>query len=186
MTTELTTPQPATDQDSPAITPSLLGEQMSAAPTYEAFKLPDGVSLDDKALSEATQLFQQARLDQAMAQKFVDLAMGREQAAAHRGVQAFADLQSEWTGKIKADPEIGGNKLAASLSAAARAIDRLGVLGLREALNMTGAGNHPAVVKAFVRLGQMLAEDRFQPGRDAAPPAPRSPADVIYDGMPRR
>src|SRR5438874_351476 len=68
---------------------------------------------------------------------------------------------------------------------AARAIDRLDVPGLREALSFTGAGNHPAVVKAFVRLGQMIQEDRFRPGRDLAPATPRSPAEVIYDGGPK-
>ncbi len=172
--------------DAPATQPtsSLLGAQ-PAPPNYEAFKLPDGVTLDDDAMGKATALFQQARLDQAMAQKFVDLAMGREQAASQRNMQAFTDLQNKWTGEIKADPEIGGDRLAAGLAAAAHAIDRLGVPGLREALTVTGAGNHPAVVKAFVRLGQMLSEDRFQPGRDAAPAAPRSPADVIYGGGPR-
>ncbi|HYD04116.1 MAG TPA: hypothetical protein VEC60_00235, partial [Reyranella sp.] len=60
----------------------------------------------------------------------------------------------------------------------------LAVPGLREALSFTGAGNHPAVVKAFVRLGEMISEDRFQPSRPV-PPVPRSPADVIYDGGPK-
>jgi hypothetical protein len=41
-------------------------------------------------------------------------------------------------------------------------------------------------VKAFVRLGQMVSEDRFVPGRNAAPPAPRSPAETIYDGNPKQ
>ena len=183
MTTDTTTDQTA---DTPATraAASLLGAQ-PAQPAYEAFKLPDGVTLDDNAMGEATALVQHARLDQATAQKFVDLAMGREQAAQQRNLQAFTDLQNKWTGEIKADPEIGGDKLAAGLAAAAHAIDRLGVPGLREALTVTGAGNHPAVVKAFVRLGQMLSEDRFQPGRGAAPAAPRSPADVIYGGGPR-
>jgi hypothetical protein len=164
---------------------SLLGREPAAAP-YEAFRLPEGASLDEAAMQQVTELFQQARLDQATAQRFVDLAMGREQAALQRGVQAFSDLQTKWTGEIKADPDIGGDRLTASLASAARAIDRLGVPGLREALNVTGAGNHPDVVRAFVRLGQMLAEDRFQPGRDAAPAPQRSPADIIYDGLPRQ
>ena len=94
--------------------------------------------------------------------------MARETAAAHRSVQAFVDLQNQWVSEIKADPDIGGDRLKASLASAARAIDRLNVPGLREALNFTGAGNHPAVVKAFVRLGQMISEDRFRPGRARA------------------
>lgn len=195
MTTDNRLPPPTPGENAPAapaagpvsVASTLLGDQAPPQPmAYEAFKLPDGSSVDERAMAEAMELFQHARLDQAMAQRFVDLAMGREQAAHRRGVQAFQDLQNKWAGEIKADPDIGGDRLAASLSSAARAIDRLGVPGLREALSMTGAGNHPAVVRAFVRLGQMLSEDRFQPGRDAAPAAPRSPAEIIYDGNPRR
>ncbi|SKA37770.1 hypothetical protein SAMN02745126_05953 [Enhydrobacter aerosaccus] len=153
---------------------------------YEAFNLPEGVSVDADSLSTATELFRASALNQEQAQKFIDLAVSREQAAVQKGVQAFVDLQNKWVSEIKADPDIGGDKLTASLASAARAIDRLGVPGLREALNLTGAGNHPAVVKAFVRLGQMVSEDRFAPGNSAAPTVPRSPAEVIYGASPRR
>ena len=157
----------------------------TARPGYGEFKLPEGVTADPDSLKPATELFAETGLSQEQAQKFIDLAMARECAAAHRGVQAFVDLQNQWVSEIKADPDIGGDRLKASLSSAARAIDRLNVPGLREALNFTGAGNHPAVVKAFVRLGQMISEDRFRPGQLAQPQVPRSPAEVIYDGNPR-
>ena len=142
------------------------------APGYGDFKLPEGVTVDPESLKPATELFAETGLSQEQAQKFIDLAMARESAAAHRGVQAFVDLQNQWVSEIKADPDIGGDRLKASLASAGRAIDRLNVPGLREALNFTGAGNHPAVVKAFVRLGQMISEDRFRPG--GAPPGRRS------------
>jgi hypothetical protein len=156
------------------------------AVTYGDFKLPEGAIVDGETLDRARSLFSEARLPQEQAQKFIDLAVSREQAAARKGVQAFVDLQNKWVSEIKADPEIGGDRLTASMASAARAIDRLGVPGLKEALNLTGAGNHPAIVKAFVRLGQMVSEDRFAPGRYAAPPAPRSLAETIYDGNPKQ
>ncbi len=156
------------------------------APAYGAFKLPDGSTVDAESMTQATELFKEAGLPQEQAQKFIDLALSREQAAATRGVQAFVDLQTKWVSEIKADPEIGGAKFEASMASAGRAIDRLGVPGLREALNLTGAGNNPAIVKAFVRLGQMVSEDRFVPGRNAAPAVPRSAAEVIYDGNPKQ
>jgi hypothetical protein len=161
----------------------------TAAPqpvTYEDFKLPEGATVDGETLDRARSLFSEARLPQEQAQKFIDLAVSREQAAARKGVQAFVDLQNKWVSEIKADPEIGGDRLTASMASAARAIDRLGVPGLKEALNLTGAGNNPAIVKAFVRLGQIVSEDRFMPGRNAAPPVPRSPAETIYDGNPKQ
>lgn len=170
----------------PAPTPEATPEPAAERAAYADFKLPEGVTLDAEAMTSATDLFKDARLPQEQAQKFIDLAVSREQAAAAKGVQAFVDLQNKWVSEIKADPEIGGTRLEASMAQAARAIDRLGVPGLKEALNLTGAGNNPAIVKAFVRLGQMVSEDRFAPGRDAAPPAARSPAETIYDGNPRQ
>ncbi len=151
-----------------------------ARPSYTDFKLPDGVTVDPEQLKTASELFADSGLSQQQAQKFIDLAASREQAAATKGVQAFVELQNKWVSEIKADPDIGGDKLQASLASAARAIDRLGVPGLKEALDLPGAGNNPAVVKAFVRLGQMVSEDRFAPGNGAPPAAPKSPAEAIY------
>jgi hypothetical protein len=180
-------PTPATSEESlltaEAAEPAAPEPQ---APAYGEFKLPDGSAIDPAALEQARALFAEAKLPHEQAQKFIDLAVSREQAAATRSVQAFVDLQTKWVSEIKADPEIGGNRFTASMAAAGRAIDRLGVPGLKEALNLTGAGNNPAIVKAFVRLGQMVSEDRFMPGLAAAPAAPRSPAETIYDGNPKQ
>ena len=175
----------AADSGEPAPGEPSLGESGSEAgseplPAYEAFTLPDGMALDPAALEAAQALFGEARLSQAQAQKFVDFALGRELAAQHRSLQAFQDLQERWVEEVKADPAIGGTKLNGALAHAARAIDRLGGSDLRQALDLTGAGNHPAVVRAFVALGRLLAEDRFAPGGGARPSPPRTPAETIY------
>jgi hypothetical protein len=162
-----------------------LGITDPSRPTYTGFKLPDGVALDEAAMKTASDLFADSGLSQEQAQKFIDLAVSREQAAARKGVQAFVDLQTKWVSEIKADPDIGGDKFDATLASAARAIDRLAIPGLREALDLTGAGNNPAVVKAFARVGQMVSEDRFRPGNGAPPDAAKSPAEVIYGGNPK-
>ncbi|MBV8191106.1 MAG: hypothetical protein JO339_27960, partial [Alphaproteobacteria bacterium] len=119
-------------------------------PTYDLskFTLPEGVTIDQDAMKAAADLMRGMKLPQDEAQKLITFAAEREKATAQKGVEAFRELQNKWTGEVKADPEIGGTRLEASLAHAARAIDRLGVPGLREALHLTGAGNHPAVVKA--------------------------------------
>ena len=183
LTSDLAASQPNHHAPPETTTPEAPAPEATA---YGEFKLPDGATLDDASLEQATTLFKEAGLPQDQAQKFIDLALSREQAAATRGVQAFVDLQTKWVSEIKADPEIGGTRFEASMASAGRAIDRLGVPGLKEALNLTGAGNNPAIVKAFVRLGQMVSEDRFMPGRNAAPAASRSPAETIYDGNPKQ
>src|SRR5260370_460126 len=165
-----------TTATSSATTTSATAKAASDAPPARRAGLPR--ARPRRAPAQA--LVKEARLRQAQAQKFSDLAVSREQAAAPTGVQAFVELQNKWVSEVKADPDIGGDKLVASLATAARAIDRLGVPGLKEALDLTGAGNHPAVVKAFVRLGQMVSEDRFAPGNHAPPSAPATPAEATY------
>lgn len=158
-----------------------------APPIYSDFTLPEGMSLEPEALQQALTLFADARLSQEQAQKFVDLALGRELAAAQKHTQAFQELQERWVGEVKADPAIGGKRLPANLALAARAVDRLGGAPLREALDLTGAGNHPALVKAFVAIGRLLSEDRFMPSDPMRPGNPppagsRTAAETIYGG----
>src|SRR5471030_271863 len=147
------TPQPDPAPETPA----------PAAPAYGEFKLPDGATFDGPSLEQATTLFKEAGLPQEQAQKFIDLALSREQAAATRGVQAFVDLQTKWVSEIKADPEIGGTKFEASMASASRAIDRLGVPGLKEALNL--AVGQYVITGGFlhVNIGRApIASDTFE------------------------
>lgn len=168
-------PAPAAPEPQPAVPEAIV---------YEPFALPEGMSVEPEALEQAHALFAESRLPQKQAQRFIDLALAREKAAAERGVKAFHDLQAKWVAEIKADPEIGGERLGAAVASASRVLERLAIPGLREALNMTGAGNHPAIVKAFVRIGRLLAEDRFGPGGNGTGHQHRSPAEVIYGSRP--
>jgi hypothetical protein len=134
---------------------------------YTDFTLPEGMTIDAPAMEAASALFKESGLSQEQAQKFIDLATSRELAAATKGVQAYADLQNKWVSEIKADPEIGGSKLDATVASCKLVIDRLAIPGLKDAMNLTGAGNNPAIVKAFARLGKMMSEDKFASGNSA-------------------
>lgn len=163
-----------------------LGVADPSRPTYADFKLPEGAKVDEAQMKVFTDLAADANLPQEQAQKFIDLALARERAIVEGGTKAFVDIQTKWVSEIKADPEIGGDKLTASLAHAARAIDRLGGDPLKNALDLTGAGNNPAVAKAFVRMGQLLAEDRFRPGKNPPPGPSRTPAQIIYGDAPKQ
>lgn len=176
--------QVALYKDMKATDAKALGIDDPSIPTYTDFKMPEGVTVDPKVMGEATELFKEARLPQEAAQKFVDFHASQLKAAAEAQARAFVDLQTRWHGEVMADPEIGGSKWQDSASAANRLMDRLNIPGLKDALNLTGAGNHPAVVKAFVRLGQMVSEDKVLTGAPGPTPS-LSLADRIY-GPPRR
>jgi hypothetical protein len=97
----------------------------------------------------------------------------------------WRDTQKAWQAEVKADKEIGGANLQKNLSSVAKLIDSLGAKeaqDFRQALNFTGAGNNPAVIKALVKLAQAQTEPGLISG--SPPPAPqKTAAQKLYPEM---
>ena len=165
----------------------------AAAPeAYADFKLPDGVTVDPKAGDEFKTLAKEIGLSQDAAQKLVDFQGGKLKELVEAPQRAWADVTKQWTDAIKADPEIGGAKFDESRATAARVFDHTipgnpivrneaEAAALRSALDVTGAGNNPAVVRMFARLGALInAEPNgLVLGRPMGT-APKSAAEVLY------
>lgn len=132
---------------------------------YEAFKAPEGYEYDAKGLEEASTLFKELGLSQEQGQKVMDVyaAKSLESAkdAGERGQKAYAEMRAGWQAEVKADPEIGKN-LPAVKATIGRALDCLGDPKLandfKAVMDLTGAGDHPAFVKAFYKLAQSVVE----------------------------
>lgn len=145
---------------------------------YAEFKVPDGYELDDSVNVEATKMFKEMNLSQESAQKLVDFYVAKSTEAAKAPMEMYANLQKEWQDQVKADPEIGG-KLAEVRQVIGQALDGLGSPELtkqfREAMDLTGAGNHPAFVKAFYKLAQAAVETRTHVSGGQSPEGQRAP-----------
>ena len=59
---------------------------------------------------------------------------------------------AHWANAAHSDPELGGRALAA----ARQAVERFGGARLKQALEETGLGNHPEVIRAFYRIGRAM------------------------------
>lgn len=94
-----------------------------------------------------------------------------------RQADAWQAQTEEWAATVKADKEIGGDKLTANLGVAQRALDTFGTPELKEYLNGTGLGNHPELVKAFIKVGKAMSEDGMVTGKEGGQ---RSAAEVLY------
>lgn len=140
-------------------------ETAPAAPESYEFKMPDGVELDKAAADEFTAIAKELKLDQANAQKVADIGAKMAQ----RQMEAHAQLVESWVEQVKADKELGGDRLNENLGIARKAIDSLGTPELKELLNSTGLGNHPAVVKFALQVGKAISEDRFVAGSPKGP-----------------
>ena len=135
-------------------------EGSSEAPdTYADFVLPEGMVLDEAALTEATPMFKELGLNQEQAQKVIDLYAKQVQAGSQKQNDDFNQLMNDWREQSKNDGEIGGDKFDENVKLAKSAIGKYGTLELKQLLEDHGVGNHPEVIRFMVRVGQTLKED---------------------------
>lgn len=144
--------------------------------TYE-LKGPEGMELDTEAVSEFSGIAKELGLDQAGAQKVADVAVKMAQRQAEQHVR----LVEGWAEQVKADKEIGGDKLEENLAVARKARDAFGSDELKQLLDSTGVGNHPAVVRFFYKVGKSISEDGMI--RAAQQGAPVDQAKRLFPSM---
>lgn len=148
-------------------------DKKPAAPEKYEFVAPEGQELDANALSVFEPIAKELGLTQEQAQKLVDIYPQIQQQQA----EAWSKQIAEWGEQVKADKEIGGDKFNASVGLAQRALDQFGNPELREYLNASGLGNHPALVRFCAKVGKSMAEDSFVVPNQGGQ---RSAADILY------
>ncbi|HAP2672845.1 peptidase [Escherichia coli] len=147
------------------------------APEAYEFKAAEGVELDTEALKDFEPVARELNLTNEQAQKLVDAYPKILAGVQQRQADAWQKQTEDWAEAVKADKEIGGDKLESNLSAAQRALDQFGTPELKEYLNVTGMGNHPELVKAFVKIGKTMSEDGMVSWKQSGQ---RSAAEVLY------
>ena len=162
-------------------------------PAYDAFATPEGFKLADEQLGAFTGILGEYEqklgatpeahvATQELGQKLVDLYIAETQEAQQR----FARFQQEnwqrtidgWVSDFKNDPDIGDKRQDTTIQRCGAALQRYGSevgaekeQALRQVLAVTGAGNHPEVV----RFVNWVADQAVERGRMiAAPPRPVS------------
>ncbi|HDZ1286270.1 peptidase [Klebsiella pneumoniae] len=152
-------------------------QKQEGAPEKYEFQAGEGVELDAEALKEFEPVARELNLTNEQAQKLVDAYPKILAGVQQRQAEAWQAQTEEWAATVKADKEIGGDKLTANLGVAQRALDTFGTPALKEYLNGTGLGNHPELVKAFVKVGKAMSEDGVVTGKESGQ---RSAAEVLY------
>ena len=131
-------------------------------------------------MTEASKIFKDLGLGQTGAQKLVDFYVNKMQEVASAPVKLWEDTQKQWQSEIKNDKDLGP-RLAEVRTTVARAIDGLGDPALaaefRKAMDITGAGNNPAFVRAFYKLAQQVTEGHAVAGRGPSPAGQKAPGE---------
>ena len=165
------------DGDKPAEKPDDKEQKQEGAPEKYEFTAGEGIELDTEALKDFEPVARDLNLTNEQAQKLVDAYPKILAGVQQRQAEAWQAQTEQWAADVKADKEIGGDKLTANLSAAQRALDLFGTPELKEYLNTTGLGNHPDLVKTFVKIGKAMSEDGMVDGSNQGQ---RSAAEVLY------
>lgn len=148
---------------------------------YE-FAVPEGFELDAEIATEFEAFAKESKLTQEVAQKYVDFGAKLVQANQKKADEAWANQRKTWREEVVADKEVGGKALAENMGYAAKAIDTFGP-ELRELFDTSGWGDNPAFVKAFIRIGKAISEDRLVGGVQQDTGTQKTPENVLYPAM---
>lgn len=173
-------PAPAAAAPAPADPADTKPAAPEAAPeiAYE-FKTPEGITLDPQRLEQFTALAKELKLPADKAQAIVDMATDLDVKRAEQ----HETIKTQWADAVRADKEMGGDKLAATLATANKVFALLPAneaQELKAVLDTSGLGSHPSVVRLFAKVGQSLSDDSFIPGGKAPAGAERTLADRLY------
>lgn len=152
-------------------------QKPEGAPEKYEFKAGEGVEIDAAAMADFEPVARELNLTNEQAQKLVDVYPKILSGVQQRQAEAWQKQTEGWAESVKTDKEVGGDKLTANLGAAQRALDQFGTPELREYLDGTGLGNHPELVKAFIKVGKAMSEDGVLTGKESGE---RSAAEVLY------
>ena len=140
-------------------------DSLSGAPeAYDDFTAPDGIELDTEVLDDFKATAKELNLPQEAAQRVVDLGIALIQKASDANATLIAEAQQGWITASKTDPEFGGDKLNESLALSRKGLEAVGTPELTKLLDESGLGNHPEVIRAFVKVGKAYSEDGFVSG----------------------
>ena len=154
--------------------------------TAESFTFPEGVEPDAGSVASFLEIMNAPDLSRAeLAQKLVDYQV-TSQTTANEAAEAAAtsmwdEAQSQWQKDASALPEIGGAALPQTLATIKKGLTAAGATPETfQALDLTGAGNHPEMVKILHSLTKRYAEQA--PVAGSPPEGKLSQADRMFAG----
>lgn len=176
------------DEDADAARAALFGAPEGDA-AYQLEGLPEGTSVDEEALAAIAPVARELNLSNQGLSKIAGVYAekvlpGVTQKVVSQIESDQAALTADWANQaqvaVKEDPVYAGQAMPVVRATAAKALDRFGGSEFREFLEVTGLGNHPAMLKFAYQAGAAIAEDTTFEAGGAKPPAATSRADKYY------
>lgn len=122
-------------------------------------KLPDGFQADEKVLGGFKAKAKELGLDGAKASDLLGFYAQVQKDAAAQQEQHVEQTRKAWKDAQAADKEFGGAELQKNIAAAHKVMTKYGTAELKSFLDDTGLGDHPELLRFFVRIAKADAED---------------------------
>ena len=149
------------------------------APEKYDLKLPKDSVLDTAHLERIAAEAKARGLSNEEAQALVERDNGLFGVFAQEEKARVEGYIAGWLEESKNDKEIGGANFPKNAELSFRVIKKYGTPELVKFLEDTGLGNHPEAVRIFVKIGNLMGADKFEPA--GAPGAPSKPlAEAFY------
>ena len=170
--------------------------QQGAPEKYADFKAPDGYELNSELVEKAVPIFKELGLSQDAAQKLVDFYADAATKAEEAPYEAYEAMRETWRKEVIADKDIGNGtddlkpEVKATIAKAIDALPPTEAEAFRKAMSETGAGDNPAIVKAFYNFAKKLGEGTLVTGTGPSPGGqnrqgqPQSAAQALYPNLP--
>lgn len=146
---------------------------------FTDFKLPEGYVADPELTGEFKAVAKALKLTQEQAQSLVDMQtkLATKQSTAMH--EQWANTQKDWRAKSESDKEFGGTSFKANVGIAKTALDKFGTKEFREAIENTGMGNHPELIRFLYKVGKSISEDKINT-TGVGTKGPRDIARVLF------
>lgn len=145
-------------QQATETTESVDNQEQSAVPEKYELKVPEGYEQADvEKFSEAAK---QLGLTNDQAQTLLEQQAQQKADFTEAAQNQFKAMTEQWVEDAKKDAEYGGENFERALQYAESALDKFATPEFKQALNESGYGSHPEMVRIFYRVGKSLSEDK--------------------------
>ena len=155
-------------------------KKRTTPPDKYEFTVPDGSLLEPAAVERIAAYAKAQGLSQTQAQALVERESAAAAAIKEGQVALVEDKKGEWMETAKTDKEIGGDMFPKNAELAKRVVARYFTDAFKEALENTGLGNHPELMRGLVRIGKSMTEDQLVLPGAAGAKTPKDPAEILY------
>lgn len=157
-------------------------EPEKVEPVKVELKIPESMKAHKVVVDEVLEFAKAHKLSPEQTQVMLDREAAIMDNSVKSQIKTLETQKATWAAAAQADPEIGGEKFAETLTQAQR-IYKLAPPSIQKYLEDSGLGSHPDALKWFAKIGKSGLADKLIPAGNESHVENRSAAERMYPNM---